>query len=67
MITVAMLLSVAAPVISAVAGAVSYRLVKKRSLRSVDAIRIQVAEITAADSPSGFRRPRRTTRSPHWQ
>jgi signal transduction histidine kinase len=46
--TVAMLLVIAAPIISAVAGAVSYRLVK-RSLRSVEAIRARVSEITASD------------------
>jgi signal transduction histidine kinase len=46
--TVALLLAFAAPVIASVAGAASYRLVK-RSLRSVEAIRAQVAEISASD------------------
>jgi signal transduction histidine kinase len=46
--TVAVLLMIAAPIISAVAGIVSYRLVK-RSLRSVEAIRARVSEITTSD------------------
>jgi signal transduction histidine kinase len=46
--TVALLLAVAAPVVSGVAAAVSYRLVK-RSLRSVEAIRTQVAAISATE------------------
>jgi signal transduction histidine kinase len=45
---VAVLLALAAPIIAAVAAFVSYRLVK-RSLRSVDAIRSRVAEISASD------------------
>jgi signal transduction histidine kinase len=45
---VAALLAVAAPIIAAVAAAVSYRLVK-RSLRSVEAIRARVAEISTSD------------------
>lgn len=45
--TVALLLALAAPVVACVAALVSYRLVK-RSLRSVEAIRTQVAEISAA-------------------
>jgi signal transduction histidine kinase len=46
--TVMVLMVIAAPVISVVAGAVSYRLVK-RSLRSVEAIRARVAAISASD------------------
>ena len=46
--TVALLLAVAAPIVIGVAAAVSYRLVK-RSLRSVEAIRTRVAEISAAE------------------
>jgi signal transduction histidine kinase len=46
--TVSLLLAIAAPIISAVAGVVTYRLVK-RSLRSVEAIRARVSEITASD------------------
>src|SRR5689334_16367648 len=46
--TVATLLAVAAPIVTAVAAAASYRLVK-RSLRSVEAIRSRVADITASD------------------
>jgi signal transduction histidine kinase len=45
---VAALLAVAAPIIAAVAAVVSYRLVK-RSLRSVEAIRARVAEISTSD------------------
>jgi signal transduction histidine kinase len=44
---VVMLLAVAAPFVIGVAAAASYRLVK-RSLRSVDAIRIRVAEISSS-------------------
>jgi signal transduction histidine kinase len=46
--TVAALLLAAAPVIGAVAGFTSHRLVK-RSLRSVEAIRARVAEISTSD------------------
>lgn len=46
--TVALLLTIAAPVIAGAAAAVSYRLVK-RSLRSVEAIRAQVSEISTSD------------------
>jgi signal transduction histidine kinase len=46
--TVALLLVCGAPIIVGVAAAVSYRLVR-RSLRSVDAIRSRVAEISASD------------------
>jgi signal transduction histidine kinase len=45
--TVAMLLAIAAPIVIGVAAAASYRLVK-RSLRSVDAIRVRVAEISSS-------------------
>jgi signal transduction histidine kinase len=45
---VAVLLAVAAPIIAVVAAVVSYRLVK-RSLRSVDAIRSRVADISASE------------------
>ena len=46
--TVALLLAGAAPIVIAVAATASYWLVR-RSLRSVDAIRIRVAEISASD------------------
>jgi signal transduction histidine kinase len=46
--TVLILLAGAAPIVSAVAGAASYLLVA-RSLRSVDAIRTRVADISASD------------------
>jgi signal transduction histidine kinase len=46
--TVALLLAVAAPIVIGVAAAVSYRLVK-RSLRSVEAIRTRVAEISTTE------------------
>jgi signal transduction histidine kinase len=46
--TVALLLAVAAPIVIGVAAAVSYRLVT-RSLRSVEAIRTRVAEISATE------------------
>ena len=46
--TVALLLVGGAPIIVAVAAAATYRLVS-RSLKSVDAIRIQVAEISTSD------------------
>lgn len=46
--TVATLLAVAAPITIAVAAVASYRLVK-RSLRSVEAIRSRVADISASD------------------
>jgi signal transduction histidine kinase len=45
--TVAMLLAIGAPIVIGVAAAASYRLVK-RSLRSVDAIRVRVAEISSS-------------------
>ena len=46
--TVAVLLAIAAPIVIGVAAAASYRLVK-RSLRSVEAIRNRVAEISASE------------------
>jgi signal transduction histidine kinase len=46
--TVALILACGAPIIVGVAAAASYRLVR-RSLRSVDAIRSRVAEISASD------------------
>jgi signal transduction histidine kinase len=46
--TVAILLAVAAPIVVGVAAVASYRLVK-RSLRSVEAIRNRVAEISASE------------------
>lgn len=46
--TVATMLGVTAPVVSVVAGVVTYLLVR-RSLRSVDAIRSRVAEISTSD------------------
>jgi signal transduction histidine kinase len=46
--TVATLLAAAAPIIIAAAAAASYRLVK-RSLRSVEAIRVRVADISTSD------------------
>jgi signal transduction histidine kinase len=46
--TVAVLLAVAAPIVIGVAAVASYRLVK-RSLRSVEAIRSRVADISASD------------------
>lgn len=46
--TVALLLSAAAPIIIAAAAAASFRLVK-RSLRSVDAIRARVSDISTTD------------------
>lgn len=46
--SVALLLAVAAPAVVAVAGVASYHLVR-RSLRSVDAIRYRVAEISTSD------------------
>ncbi|MDT5102700.1 MAG: hypothetical protein QOI25_213 [Mycobacterium sp.] len=45
--TVAMQLALGAPIVIGVAAAASYRLVK-RSLRSVDAIRVRVAEISSS-------------------
>jgi signal transduction histidine kinase len=47
-ITVAVMLAIAAPIVMAVAAAASYMLVK-RSLRSVEAIRNRVAEISASE------------------
>ena len=46
--TVAMLLAIAAPIVVGVAAVASYRLVK-RSLRSVEAIRNRVAEVSASE------------------
>jgi signal transduction histidine kinase len=46
--TVAVLLAVAAPIVIGVAAVASYRMVK-RSLRSVEAIRSRVADISASD------------------
>jgi signal transduction histidine kinase len=46
--TVALLLAIAAPIISAAAALVTYRLVR-RSLRSVEDIRSRVSEISASD------------------
>jgi len=50
--TVALLVAGSAPIITGVAAAASYRLVR-RSLQSVDAIRSRVAEISTSDCRAG--------------